>query len=195
MVTLIPMAWRGEDDPSRHDRAVVGFAATGMTAHGTSITGAYALAWSLDALDGWCTRELRVSVHGDGWSRTLVLVRAEDATWTAEAATRGAPSLPAAGIDRPDEIAGADDCDLGLCPVTNTMPIRRLRLQHAEVPPRALVMAMVEVPSLRVVRSEQVYRSVSADAVGFRSGDFRAVLGVDGNGLVTDYPSLARRVH
>jgi hypothetical protein len=194
MVTLIPVAWRGEDDPSRHDRAVVGFAAAGMTAHGTSITDDYALAWSLDALDGWCTRELRVSVHGDGWSRTLVLARAADGTWTAEAATRGAPALPAAGIVRPEKIAGADDCDLGLCPVTNTMPIRRLRLQNAEVGPRALIMAMVEVPSLRVVRSEQEYRSVSSDAVGFRSGGFHAVLGVDQDGLVLDYPSLASRV-
>ncbi len=194
MTTLIPVAWRGEDDPSRHDRAVVRFAAAGMTAHGASVTDDYALAWSLDALDGWCTRELRVSVHGDGWSRTLVLARAADATWTAEAATRGAPALPDAGIVRPDELAGADDCDLGLCPVTNTMPIRRLRLQHGEVPPTPLVMAMVEVPWLRVVRSEQLYRSVSADAVGFRSGGFHAVLGVDEDGLVTDYPSLATRV-
>ncbi len=33
----------------------------------------------------------------------------------------------------PMTIASALDCDLGLCPATNTMPIRRLGLLDADV--------------------------------------------------------------
>jgi hypothetical protein len=56
------------------------------------------------------------------------------------------------------------------------MPIRRLGLVDGVVPPTELVMAWIDVPSLQVVRSEQVYAPV------------------DDDGLVVDYPELARRL-
>ncbi len=78
-----------------------------------------------------------------------------------------------------------------------------LRLLDGGVAPTRLVMAWVEMPSLRVLRSDQVYAARSPlDAATGRavvrytsaSRDFTADLTVDADGLVVDYPRLARRV-
>lgn len=188
------LAWRGEDDAARFDRATVRFDDRGMVAHGTSITDAYALSWSLDATDHWRTRTLGVTVYGDGWWRSIALTRSSAATWSAEANMHGDVDLPDAGLADLRTIESALDCDLGLCPVTNTMPIRRLRLRDGNVNDTQLVVAWVEVPSLRVLRSDQVYRAAGAGRAGFRSGDFSAEITYDDDGFVLDYPSLARRI-
>ena len=193
-MTHTAFAWRGEDDPSRVDHAEVRFDDRGMSAHGTSLADAYALSWSLDARDLWVTRELAVTVHGDGWSRWIVLTRSSPGTWSIDAGGRGRTTLPSPGSADPGLIQGALDCDLGLCPMTNTMPIRRLGMLEHDVPATALVMAWVEVPSLRVLRSDQVYASVGRRSAGFRSGDFYAEIPFDDDGVVLDYPQLARRV-
>jgi hypothetical protein len=193
------LAWRGVDDVARIDRARVRVDDEGMTAHGTSLTDDYALSWSLDATDGWITRTLDVTVHGDGWWRTLALTHAIEGVWTARVDMRGDVDLPPAGIEDDAALDGALDCDLGLCPVTNTMPIRRLRLLDvdadagADIHDTTLVMAWVEVPSLRVLRSEQVYRPAGPGLIAFRSGDFAADISADGDGFVIDYPKLATR--
>ncbi|MGR0319668.1 putative glycolipid-binding domain-containing protein [Agromyces sp. ZXT2-3] len=82
--------------------------------------------------------------------------------WRAEATQTGDAGLPDAGLGDPASVAGALDCDLGLCPLTNTLPIRRLGLLDADVTETPLVVAWVEVPSLRVIRSEQTYASTTA---------------------------------
>jgi hypothetical protein len=48
-MTPVTCAWRGEDDPSRMDRAVLRVGGLGMTGHGTSMTDEYSLSWRLDA--------------------------------------------------------------------------------------------------------------------------------------------------
>jgi hypothetical protein len=64
-----------------------------------------------------------------------------------------------------------------------------------------LVTAWIDVPSLRVVRSDQIYSSRGPargdqGVVTFesRDGAFRSNLTVDRDGIVIDYPQLARRV-
>jgi hypothetical protein len=99
----------------------------------------------------------------------------------------------------PSDLDDAIDCDLALCPVTNTMPIRRLSLRDRAVPATALVMAWVDMPTLQVDRSDQTYAADPAALPGkvqFASdgGDFHSELTIDGNGVVIDYPQLARRV-
>ncbi len=89
----------------------------------------------------------------------------------------------------PDE---ADFVDLGFSPLTNTLPIRAHELHHGGAP-RDYVMALVEVPSLEVVRSEQRYEPFAPGLVRFRSGDFAAMLELDGDGFVVRYPGLAAR--
>ena len=80
----------------------------------------------------------------------------------------------------------------------------RLDLLNNSAPPdeTRLTMAWVEVPSLRVLASEQVYSQVSPyrDERGSAivlyssdSGGFTAEITVDSDGVVLDYPGLARR--
>jgi hypothetical protein len=202
------VAWTGwDDDPDRLEAATVTVRGDRLAAIGTSRATGYATAWTLRTGPGWVTEHLDLSVRGLGWSRHLGLVREPDGAWSAEVRESGvAPDgLAAPGIDDPGSLAGALDCDIALCPVTNTMPILRLGLLGESPPPgeTALVMAWVELPSLRVLRSDQVYAArapldpaTGQGVVTYTSAtrDFTADLTVDPDGLVVDYPQLARRV-
>jgi hypothetical protein len=86
----------------------------------------------------------------------------------------------------------ADFVDLGFSPLTNTLPILRDGLQRGGAA-RDYVMALVDVPSLEVSRSEQRYEPIGPNVVRFRSGDFEAVLELDVDGFVVKYPGLAER--
>lgn len=195
------VVWRGEDDPERLDTATVRLTDGSLTAVGTSRTSSYALAWTLTTGAGWVTRRLEVSARGlatDGgpWSRDLVLERSEDGRWRCDARASGPLDAPPPGFTDPSPLDGALDCDLGLCPVTNTMPLLRLGALDGSVPDTPLTMAWVEVPSLRVVPAPQVYASGSRPGtVRYTSPrrGFEAEITVDADGLVVDYPGLARR--
>ena len=192
--------WRGPDPP-RVDAVAVRLGADALAAHGTSLTGSWALDFRLATGPGWVTRELDVRVRGDGWWRSLVLRRAGDGDgdWSADWDGAGAGDLPG---PLPD-LRGALDCDLALCPLTNTMPIRRHDLVGAANRGAAgshdLVMAWVSVPDLAVHPSEQCY--IASDPVDeggalvvFASEGFRTTIEVDADGLVANYPGIARRV-
>ncbi|WP_336725953.1 putative glycolipid-binding domain-containing protein [Cellulosimicrobium cellulans] len=202
------VAWTGwDDDPDRLEASTVTVRDDRLAALGTSRAAAYATAWALRTGPGWVTEHLDVSVRGLGWSRHLDLVRTPDGAWRADVRESGTPpsSLAAPGIADPASLDGALDCDIALCPVTNTMPILRLGLL-GDRPPAGetrLVMAWVDLPSLAVLRSDQVYAArepldptTGQGVVTYTSAtrDFTADLTVDADGLVVDYPHLARRL-
>ena len=221
--------WQGVDDPHRLDEAVVKLDRDRLSATGTSQTPDYRLQWSLRTGAGWVTRSLDVQITAPTWSRRLALVRDAAGRWTSEGRADGVPVTargevltidgsnwdPESGllpgiVDRAS-LFGADDCDLGLCPLTNTMPMLRSLLPGPGSnrttagpypgPELDFVMAWVEVPSLRVIRSQQVYqlRRIDVDGtsvvryIGLHRS-FEGDLSVDRDGLVIDYPQLARRV-
>jgi uncharacterized protein len=198
------VGWRGADDARRVDNAETELGPAWLLARGDSVTPAYALTWSLTTVSGWVTETLRVTVDGGTWSRSLTLRRDDSGTWSAEASADGAgPERPPGLVDDAYFLTGALDCDLGLCPFTNTMPILRHRMNTADPAPRQeLLMAFVDVPSLAVLPSRQGYSQVappSADGISvvrFESLDstFRSDLTVDPDGLVLDYPQLADRL-
>lgn len=107
-------------------------------------------------------------------------------------ARSGRPSLT-------DALSGSVDCDLGKCPFTNLMPIRRL-LQHGTIGRWVShTMAWIKVPTLEVVPATQQYMVVASDGHGARiryrsatSQEFE--LHVDRDGVVLDYPMLAERI-
>ena len=192
--------WQGVDDPARRDAALVRLETDGLAAAGASVADAWTSAWSLEVGPGWITRRLAVRTQGPGWARSLALTRGEDGRWTAEATDEGDVDLPPPGLARADDLDRALDCDLGLNPLTNTMPIRRLGLLRQRVPETELLMAWVDVPSLAVVGSRQVYGSSDGSLrlgheVDYFSQDrgFHSRLSVEGDGLVLEYPQLARR--
>jgi uncharacterized protein len=198
MAGVTVLVWAGTDE-WRAESAEVGRAGGGFGARGVQLGVdplPYRVDYRLDTAAGWLTRTLQVSAAGDGWQRTLRLAHDLEGAWTCEATAHGDVDLPEPGGEAAP-LAGALDCDLGLSPLTNTMPILRHRL-HREGGAVEFLMAWVSVPDLHVHASRQRYDHLRATAHGavirFGSGDFTADLVVDADGFVTDYPGLAERV-
>ncbi len=190
--------WQDVNDPGLTNTASISLHDAHLSAHGTQHCDLYRATWELTTSPGWITREVRISVVGDGWQRSLDVRRNEDGTWIDEVSLSGTQpaDLAAPGIGADVDLTGAVDVDLGLCPVTNTMPIRRLGLLDGSVARTELLMAWVDMPSLHVIASDQYYASVDSSSVSYASGTrgVDVVLSVDSDGVVVDYPGLARRV-
>ena len=194
--------WRGLDG-WRVETAAVDLGDGGLTARGTQIGTEpvpYRVHYRLDASDGFVTHALTVTARGRGWRRELDLRHDGGGAWTVDAAVMGDVALPAPGGDAA-ALGGALDCDLGLSPLTNLMPIRRSGL-HRRAGARDFVMAWVSVPDLSVAASAQRYEHVRACSGGgslVRYVDrglfdgFTAELELDRDGLVVLYPGLAVR--
>jgi hypothetical protein len=177
------LVWRGLDG-WRAEAAEVVLAADRLSAAGTQIGAEphpYRLDYELTTGDRFVTERLALTARDGGTERHLELVRREDGSWTAN----GDP-LP--------EVEGALDCDLGLCPLTNTMPILREGLLDGRGP-IDFVMAWVKVPDLTVHRSEQRYEPIDAGRVRYvgRHRSFVGELELDPDGFVVRYPELAER--
>ncbi|GAA3847547.1 hypothetical protein GCM10022403_094070 [Streptomyces coacervatus] len=102
------------------------------------------------------TRRLMVTAETETSTRTLDLRRDDAGRWTAD-------GEPLRGVD------GALDCDLGLCPLTNSMPVLRHGL-HLAPGEREFLMAWVSVPGLVVRPSRQTYTHLGAPTAAAPSG-------------------------
>jgi hypothetical protein len=159
---------------------------------------AYRLEFELTTDEAFVTERLWARAEGKEWSRELNLRRLSPGAWSSDAASKGVVDLPAPGGSL-EAVAEALDCDLGLSPLTNSMPILRHRL-HEGGGPIDFLMAWVSVPDLAVHPSRQRYTFLRQEAGArivryeSRGGDFLADLRVDDDGLVIDYPALARRI-
>ena len=193
--------WAKEKRPG-YEFAEVTLEPDRLSARGVAIGGdpvPYRLDYVLETGPGFVTTLLDVSSRGAGWSRRLVLRRDGAGAWTVDAETVGDLELPAAGGDAA-VLAGALDCDLGLSPVTNLMPIMRHNLLSPELLATEgqveLTMAWVSVPDLTVEPDGQRYTSAGQNRVRYDAldGDFSAIITMDDDGLVADYPGVARRI-
>ncbi|MFG2126709.1 putative glycolipid-binding domain-containing protein [Streptomyces sp. NPDC048751] len=145
----------------------------------------YWVSYELETTAGFVTQRLRVTAETAERTRTLDLRHDGQGGWTAD------------GVRVP-EVEGALDCDLGLCPLTNTMPVLRHEL-HRVPGEREFLMAWVSVPDLAVQPSRQTYTHLGRAGDGggrvrYASGDFRSDVEFDADGLVVEYPQLARRL-
>ncbi|MFF4587161.1 putative glycolipid-binding domain-containing protein [Streptomyces sp. NPDC001388] len=144
----------------------------------------YWVSYDLDTAGGFVTRRLRVTVETAERTRSLDLRHDGHGGWTA-----GGEPLPG--------FRDAVDCDLGLCPLTNTMPVLRHGLLRGPGE-RRLLTAWVSVPALTVRPSWQTYTALGPGERGarvrFASGTFRSDLTFDDAGFVVTYPGLATRL-
>lgn len=193
--------WSKEEPFLGAELADVTVGDSGLSAQGSAIGTSpfpYHLRYDLTTVEPFVTSVLEVRTEGKDWSRRLELRRAPDGSWSFEVESEGAPDLPVSGGNL-EPVAEALDCDLGLSPLTNSMPILRHRL-HEGGGPVDFLMAWVSVPDLAVHPSRQRYtflrREQDARIVRYesRGGDFVADLRVDDEGLVIDYPRLASRI-
>jgi hypothetical protein len=181
--------------------AAVELVADGLRATGTQIAAdpaPFRIDYRIEALDGLITRELDLTASGQGWSRGLALRHDGSGGWQADLkeAEGHPPGEPWEG-GLPD-LSEALDIDIENSPLTNTMPILRGGFMHEGS--GDLTMAFIRTPSLRVEASPQRYEHLRASGDGAvvrylsRDSDFTADLTLDPDGLVLDYPRLARRV-
>jgi len=194
------VAWV-KDAPAGVEFAEIGIAVADMVATGVAIGSAplpYRLDYELETTAGFVTTRLHVTSRGEGWGRELDLRRASDGAWTAAASAEGHPDLPPAGGDTA-RLAGALDCDLGLSPVTNMMPILRHGLLHGGGPIE-FTMAWVSVPALAVQADRQRYRHLRSagdhHVIRYEAidGSFAADISVDVDAVVIEYPGIGRRL-
>ncbi|MYS19751.1 hypothetical protein GA0115240_112614 [Streptomyces sp. DvalAA-14] len=149
-----------------------------------TIPEAYWISYALETGPDFVTRRLQVTAESSAATRELDLRRHDDGRWTAD-------GEPLSGLHR------ALDCDLGLCPLTNSMPVLRHGL-HRGPGEQDFLMAFVSVPDLTVRPSRQHYAHLSRTTGGARvrytSGDYSSELEFDPAGLVIDYRGMARRL-
>jgi hypothetical protein len=179
------LVWRGLEEWLA-EAAAIAIDGDQLTARGTQLGAEpepYRVDYELTTGERFVTERLSLTARTAAGERRLELVRAGDGGWSAN----GEP-LP--------EVQGALDCDLANCPVTNTMPVLREGLRESREP-KDFVMAWVSVPDLGVHALPQRYTHVRHDAatsiVRFDSEGFRAEIVFDDDGLVLDYPGIARR--
>jgi hypothetical protein len=198
------IAW-SKEDPLGAEFVEVRLGPDDLVARGVAIGSApvpYRLDYELETVARFVTARFVVTVRGDGWTRTLDLVRAPSGVWKETALDGGDRPVPLSRVPTDvGALAGALDVDLGLSPFFNTMPV----LRHGLLRQRGaidFVMAWVSVPDLAVHRSLQRYSLVEELGDGrsivlFESlgGDaFAAEIEYDAEGLVLDYPSIATRI-
>jgi hypothetical protein len=178
-------AWRQILDDTSLEHATVSRLAAGWRLHGTILAVEDGAPLRIDyvlTVDAqWRSRDLRVEQEWRGRRSLLTLARSDDDTWRIDG--RPAP-----------ELTGCVDVDLGHSPLTNTLPIRRLRQLGQDG--ADLYMAWLRFPGPRVERAPQRYRQLGDRRwryEGLGTG-FSAVLDVDADGFVTDYEGLWRRI-
>jgi hypothetical protein len=194
------IAWVKENPPGAEFTEIViegrRLAASGIAIGSAPI--AYRLDYQLETYEDFITSGLLVTTKGEGWSRHLDLRRSTSGGWTIRTEMEGFLALPEPGGDEA-EISDALDCDLGLSPLTNSMPVLRHGLLRSGGP-LDFLMAWVSVPDLAVHASLQQYRFVRTRGgvaiVRYRSldSDFVADLSFDSDGLVVNYPGIGRRI-
>ena len=119
--------------------------------------------------------------------RQISLSRTEDGIWLVD---YGSESTR-------DEFSGAVTVDVAGAVTFNTLPIRRLGV-HRTAGEFEIPVVCVSMPDLSVTLITQTYRTVDITpegaVVNFTRGDFTADITVDPEGIVIDYPGVARRV-
>jgi hypothetical protein len=129
----------------------------------------------------WRTRFVEITaIDGNGQRKVLLDL---DGEGNVVANTRLVPGL-----------AGCLDVDLGATPFTNTLAIRRLRLEVGQSAGARAV--WVSAPALELEPLDQTYTRTHVDRYRYEvpASGFSAELTVDDEGLVVDYEGLARRV-
>lgn len=130
------------------------------------------LSYKVTADRGWRTRRADVEIERPAGATRIAIVADGEGHWVID-------GEPAPTLD------GCLDIDLGWTPATNTFQIRRLGLGVGER--HTLAVAWMRFPELVVERNEQTYERLGPITWRYSSGDFDAVLEVDGDGFVRRY--------
>lgn len=123
----------------------------------------------------WEVQQVTIVAHLGGEEFTLTLEHRSEAGWFANG-------------ERAIELDACTDVDFSFSPSTNTVAIKRLSLAVGEE--GTSVAVYVTEPELKIGVLEQRYRRIDDRRYEYRAADFTAVIEVDQDSLVTDYPEL-----
>jgi uncharacterized protein len=183
MTKRIVARWQGWSDKSlehlvvqEDPEEIVAEAAVLATSDGHNFAANY---WIL-CDSSWRVTKARISQIGD--DRTVELVSDGVGNWTDGSAS----PLP--------HLAGAIDIDISVTPFTNTLPIRRLRLETGQA--ENILAVYIQLPGLTVTTDRQRYTCLAPRLYRYESVDseFTRDIEIDDHGLVMTYPGLFRRV-
>ncbi|HEV2086956.1 MAG TPA: putative glycolipid-binding domain-containing protein [Cryptosporangiaceae bacterium] len=169
----------------------------GLRAHGWALganPALYHCTYTLHTDSRWRSTSLEVRTEGAGWSRSLKLRRDADG-WQVRTSETGNLDASLPGTEAPERLADCVDVDLGLSPLTNTLPVRRLNMLNA-APDTSydLTMAWIHVPTLAVMPDAQRYTALGDGRVAYGSDRYQVELELDDAGYLVHYPGLARRL-
>ncbi|MEO7800738.1 MAG: putative glycolipid-binding domain-containing protein [Ginsengibacter sp.] len=93
-----------------------------------------------------------------------------------------------------DEFKDCLDVDISITPFTNTIPIKRLKLNDSEA--QVIKVLYMNLPKEELHIMEQRYTRISATSYLYQNvgSKFEAVITTDENGLVTNYPEIFERL-
>lgn len=187
--------WQGDDGRALESVRVL-LGGTGLRALGRMVRApldgpAFTASYRLFADETGVLSRLSVTSTTSERERNLTLNHTEDGYWLLDtgSADGGGPRA---------EFDGALDVDLAYSPLFNALPVRRLGL-HRQPGDQVLPMVFVSLPTLEVTLVSQRYRTVATldgdrARVNFSSDVFSADLLIDADGMVVDYPDLAKRL-
>ena len=143
---------------------------------------------------------IRYQIHCDlSWHvRKVVVTSLEERNQTIGFASDGLGNWTNESGDLVPKLKGCIDVDITATPFTNTLPIRRLILSTGEL--AEIKVVYFTIPQMQVSVDPQRYTCLETNSAGskykFESLDsgFTAVISVDADGLVEDYPTLFKRV-
>lgn len=202
--TICPV-WEWLDRPGL-ETATVRLTGDGVAMRGTVVTvfneTPLRLRYDLALSPAWAVRGADLEIESKQ-ARTRLLMTRSNAGWSVNGSLRS-------------ELADCMDIDIMGSPLTNTLPIRRLSWRTGQM--RDLQMAFIQLPNLEVKPATQRYTFLGRadleapgldgptparitkparhercfEYLSVESG-FRAVLRVDAEGLVLEYPPYWRR--
>lgn len=132
----------------------------------------------------------RIRLDENGHARTLKIERADGRALELFCDGGGGWS-----DDRAEPIAGLRGCtdvDIWPTPMTNSLPIWRGNWQPGQS--QKFAMVWIDATTMAVQRNEQIYTQLDNTHFRFQSANFEAVLQVDEDGVVVDYPGLFERI-
>jgi hypothetical protein len=186
------LTWQGLDVPRLEGVRLVlserGTRATGaVVSPATSNQPAFAATYSLATGEAGVVSRASVRSVTVSGEQQVILNRSEDGIWLIDHGQ---------GAKRTD-FDGATDVDVAACVLFNALPVRRLGL-HNRPGQHDLPMVYVSLPDLSVELVRQNYRSKLTESgppvVTFSWRGSTTDLILDDEGLVVEYPGLARRI-
>jgi uncharacterized protein len=183
-MTTRRVAWRRSDEVEADEHCTLTLRESGLSLVGTVLGAESGLPVRVEyrvlADRAGMTTAVHVRDLRGFETQTIALERTAKGGWTVDgAAARG--------------LRGCTDVDLGCSPSTNTLPIRRLRLEIGKS--ATIQAAWVRFPELTVMKAAQTYTRLDQFTYRYTSGTFEADLTVDDDGLVTGYAEWRRTGH